>query len=82
MGQHMKTFLSLRKNRLGIIQIFLSFLGYAKIPREIVQVSLHQTSLLQSITKEDLSPRNREFVQMAVECSKAMTRFLSSGRML
>jgi hypothetical protein len=82
MGQYMKMFSYLRNSGIGIMQILLGFCGYAKIPKEIVQASLHQTALLEQIAYEELSVRNKEFIKMSIEYSKTLTRFLASGRMI
>ena len=72
--------------KLGVIQLFLGFLGYVKVPKEAIFLSTRQEVLFEKLIEklESLGVED-EIVSVYTHClegQRVLTKFLRSGRLL
>jgi hypothetical protein len=60
----------------------LGLFGYAKIPKEVVQLSLLQERRIESILSELTNPNNISFFKKLLEGQRLLTKFLWTGRLV
>ena len=64
-----------------MIRTIMSFFGYVKIPKAVIQLSLRIQGTLEMIEEGMTSPLNKKFIGQLVEEQKTLTSFLRSGRL-